>query len=120
MESGCPVDVLLVVDGAGAKKLAQWIAASQFVSTVYCVPSNSEINQIVGVECANVPVEDATALLSFALLRRVDVAVFGSKDLFTPQIGDAFRKAKVKILKPSEVLLLSEKGKFPARNFMSQ
>lgn len=115
---GYPVDVLLV---GGEIRLAQWIANSKIVSTVYCVPSKPEFSQIIGAESADVPVEDITALLSFALLHRVDVAVFGSNDFLTPNVGDAFKKAKMGIIGPDEAAnMLKARKNFPAKLFIMQ
>lgn len=118
MKSVNPVEVLLVGDGAETLKIAKWIASSKLVSAVYCVPNNPEINRIAGAEGVDIQANDVTALLSFALLHEVNVAVFGSENLFTSSIDDAFKRAKLKIIKPSEAMILSEEGKFPASRFM--
>ncbi|MBM3290920.1 MAG: phosphoribosylamine--glycine ligase, partial [Candidatus Hydrogenedentes bacterium] len=110
---------VLVIGGGGREHALAWkIAQSPLVTELYCVPGNPGI--AAHAECLDTAVSDLDALLSFALLRKVDLTVVGPEDPLSRGIVDLFESKGLKVFGPSKAAAQLEASKAFAKRVMEK
>lgn len=110
---------ILIVGGGGREHALSWkIAQSPLVSKIYCAPGNPGI--AAHAECVDTPVSNLEALLSFALLKRIDLTVVGPEDPLSRGIVDLFESKGLKVFGPSKAAAQLEASKAFAKRIMEK
>ena len=108
---------VLVIGGGGREHALAWkIAQSPLVTKLYCAPGNPGI--AAHAECYDSPVSNLDALLSFALLRKIDLTVVGPEDPLSRGIVDLFESKGLKVFGPSKAAAQLEASKAFAKRIM--
>ncbi len=110
---------VLVIGGGGREHALAWkIAHSPLVTKLYCAPGNPGIAK--HAECVNTPAANLDALLSFALLMKIDLTVVGPEDPLSRGIVDLFESKGLKTFGPSKAAAQLEASKAFAKRIMDK
>lgn len=92
---------VLVVGGGGREHALCWaIAVSPLLGKLYCAPGNPGIAEVA--ECVPIGAEDISALVAFAVERKIDLVVAGPEAPLTLGLADACAAAGIKCFGPSQ------------------
>jgi len=108
---------LLVLGGGGREHAIVWkLKQSSLVKKIYVAPGNPGIGSLA--ELVNIPVEDQSGLLHFALKSRVDLTVVGPEIPLVDGVVDFFQQSGLKIFGPTRQAAALEGNKVFAKEFM--
>jgi len=114
-----PKSVMLIGGGAAREHaLARAFQNSPNVSRVLCVPGNSAVEHISGVETIPVASQDMYGLVELAMMEEVDLTVVGPNTPLIMGIVDKFRAEGLPIFGPTKAAARLEGSKAFAKNFM--
>ena len=101
---------VLVVGGGGREHAMCWaIAASPLISKLYCAPGNPGIAAVA--ECVPIGVMDITALVQFAVERKINLVVPGPEAPLVAGITDAMDRAGIACCGPTAAAAALEGSK---------
>ncbi len=110
---------VLVIGGGGREHALAWkLAQSPRISKVYVAPGNAGTALEDGV--ANVDISGHQQLIDFVTREQVVLTVVGPEAALAAGIGDAFARAGLKILAPSQRAAQLESSKDFAKAFMAR
>lgn len=111
---------VLIIGSGGREHAIVW--AIQRTTTnpteLFCVPGNAGIAQIAPV--ANAPIDDHSALASFAESEKVDLTFVGPEAPLAGGIVDLFSERHLRIVGPSAAASRLEGSKIFAKDFMAR
>jgi len=111
--------VKVLVIGSGGREHALIWALKQTSAVplkLYCAPGNAGIAQLA--ECADISVNNHSALMDFARAEAVDLTIVGPEVPLANGIVDDFESGGLKIVGPSQAAARLESSKAFAKNFM--
>ena len=112
--------ILLIGGGGREHAIAYKLAQSPMAERIYCAPGNAGTAGTRLCENVDIPAEDVSGLLGFALDNGVDFAVVGPDDPLALGIADAFEAAGLKIFGPIKKAARLEWSKAFAKDFMKK
>ncbi|HEX9629895.1 MAG TPA: phosphoribosylamine--glycine ligase [Pyrinomonadaceae bacterium] len=109
---------VLVIGSGGREHALIWALkqTSAVPLKLYCAPGNAGIAQLA--ECADISVNNHSALLDFARAEAVDLTIVGPEVPLANGIVDDFENGGLKIVGPSQAAARLESSKAFAKNFM--
>ncbi len=108
---------ILVVGSGGREHALAWkLSRSPRVSALYCAPGNAGIEQLA--RCIPIPATDIAALKRFVLSERIDLTVVGPEAPLALGLVNEFRKAKLKVIGPTQGAAQIEASKAFAKELM--
>lgn len=110
--------VLVVGSGAREHALVWKLVSDPKVTEVICAPGNAGITE--QVRCVSIDATDVGGLLAFAKTERVVLTVVGPEQPLARGIADAFTRANVALLGPSEAASRLETSKAFAKTLMAR
>ncbi|HLR65009.1 MAG TPA: phosphoribosylamine--glycine ligase [Pseudogracilibacillus sp.] len=108
--------VLIVGRGGREHSVAQHVAKSDLVSTVFVAPGNSGMEDVA--TCVPIEEMEIETLLQFAKENDVELTIVGPENPLNAGIADAFQEAGLKVFAPSQKAALLEGSKAFAKDFM--
>jgi phosphoribosylamine--glycine ligase len=110
---------ILVIGGGGREHALVWkLKQSDKVGTIFCAPGNAGIKDIA--QCVDIPVNNITALLDFALKEQVDLTIVGPEDPLTKGIVDLFQQNGLRIFGPDSKGAILEGSKVFTKDFLKK
>ncbi|MBA2175952.1 phosphoribosylamine--glycine ligase [Halobacillus locisalis] len=110
--------VMVIGRGGREHSLAQTLAKSPNVSTIYAVPGNAGMEQVA--ECVAIPETDQAQLVAFAKENEVDLTIVGPENPLLDGLVDRFQEAGLKVFGPSSEAALIEGSKHFAKQLMAK
>ena len=108
---------ILLIGGGGREHALAWkMAQSELFGRMWAVPGNPGIAE--HAECVDIPVNDNSAVVSFAKDSGVDLVVVGPEDPLAAGLGDAVREAGMLCFGPTAAGARIEADKAYAKNLM--
>ncbi|QHI95276.1 phosphoribosylamine--glycine ligase [Aristophania vespae] len=101
--------VLLVGSGGREHALAEAIARSADISTLYAAPGNPGISKIA--HCVSIAADDIEGLVNFAKAEKIDLVVPGPEISLVAGLADACEKADIACAGPSKAAAQLEGSK---------
>jgi phosphoribosylamine--glycine ligase len=109
---------VLVIGSGGREHALIWALKQNSASPLrlYCAPGNAGIAQLA--ECADISVNDHSALIDFARAEAIDLTIVGPEVPLANGIVDEFQNSGLKIVGPSQAAARLESSKAFAKDFM--
>jgi phosphoribosylamine--glycine ligase len=109
---------VLVIGSGGREHALIWALKQNSASPLrlYCAPGNAGIAQLA--ECADISVNDHSALIDFARAEAIDLTIVGPEVPLANGIVDEFQNTGLKIVGPSQAAARLESSKAFAKDFM--
>lgn len=109
---------VLVVGSGGREHALIWALKQNSAAPlrVYCAPGNAGIAQLA--ECVNIPANNHSALIDFALAQAIDLTIVGPEAPLAQGIVDEFETSGLRIVGPSRAAARLESSKAFAKEFM--
>ena len=108
--------VLVVGSGGREHALAWKLAQSPEVGRLFVAPGNAG----TALWNVDIPVQDISALVNFALAEKIDLTVVGPEDPLSMGIVDAFQEAGLRIFGPTQAAAQLEGSKSFAKTIMEK
>lgn len=108
----------LVIGSGGREHAILWALrrTSKGPLDLYCAPGNGGISELA--ECVPIQAADQSALVDFALSNKIDLTVVGPEGPLAEGIVDAFERAGLRIMGPTQAASRLESSKGFAKEFM--
>lgn len=108
--------VLIIGSGGREHALAWKVAQSPKVERLFCAPGNAGMAQLG--ECADIKPTDIPALLDFAKMNRVELAIVGPESPLFEGMADELRAAGIRTFGPSKAAAAIEGSKVFSKELM--
>ena len=111
---------ILVIGGGGREHTLAWkLSQSAHTDKLYAIPGNPGMEDIA--ECiADISISDNAALVSFALEKKIDLAVVGPEVPLANGVVDALSKVGVKAFGPTKLAAEIEGSKAFSKDLMKK
>ncbi len=110
---------VFMIGGGGREHSLVWkINQSPKVDQIFCAPGNAGIERLA--RCVDIPADDVTGLLRFAVDEAIDLTVVGPELPLTLGIADEFENEGLKIFGPKREAALLEGSKAFSKELMKQ
>ncbi len=110
--------VLIVGSGGREHAIAESVARSPHVETIYCAPGNAGIGQIA--ECVPIGAMEFDALAAFAKEQAIDLTIIGMDDPLVGGIVDVFEAAGLRVFGPNKAAAILEGSKAFSKDLMKK
>lgn len=110
--------VLIIGSGGREHALAWKVAQSSKVTKIYCAPGNAGMAQIA--DCVDMKATDIPAILDFAKVNRVELAIIGPESPLIRGLSDELRAAGVRTFGPSKAAAAIEGSKVFSKELMAR
>lgn len=107
--------ILIIGSGGREHAIVESVAQSKKVSKIFCAPGNDGMSNLC--EGVHLPIDDVSALITFATQQRIDLTIVGPELPLTLGVVDAFQKAGLKIFGPTQAASVLEGSKVFTKEF---
>jgi len=112
------MNVLIIGSGGREHALAWKVAQSPKVERLFCAPGNAGMAQLG--ECVDIKAADIPALLDFAKMNRVELAIVGPESPLIKGLSDELRSAGIRTFGPSQAAAAIEGSKVFSKQLMAK